>query len=366
MMDLTLSTSCGECGSAVAVEVPRWMLLAMENSTVAGGELDDLGDGQRRRTDSDGGSSEKRRGIVGAAVGAAQLVKASPLPGLFISLFRTIFAFIIYVDACFSLHQRLALVLAAFFEGIVEIEREVGIMKNAGDWMSIGWEATVRGIIAFAKTDSPSHPSRQPAPANMQRYSRHRAQVDRHGSSSSLGASYEDQYPSHSPKHPHYHGDSSFPFNSPGLHLEVPSNESSNVGYIYSDSSSSSRTATQQSYTVPRSLRRAPHSSPSLQTAYLASHPGSSPTDSASFSLSSSPSDTSLPPYTHDRDRLSFGTQLSMHPANANSPTRPRMARQRSASGPDTTSPTRPDMGGRGSSWAGKAVMGLAERMKVL
>ncbi|GAA5897665.1 hypothetical protein JCM6882_000063 [Rhodosporidiobolus microsporus] len=354
MMDLTLSTACTECGASVAVEVPRWMLSAME-----GASFDDGAEDGRRRTQlASQDSRERRGGIVGAAVGAAQLVKASPLPGMIIAIFRAVLTFVLYLDARFSLHQRLALVLAAFFEGLVEIEKEVGIMKNAGDWLSIGWEATVRGIIAFAKADSPSYPSRQPTPSNMRRHDRSRAQVDRRVYNNPNEPSYEDYYAAQSAL-PAHGGESNFPFASPGLHLEVPHAETANMGYSLSDGNSSSRTPTQQS--MPRTLRRAPHSSPTLQSAYLASH-SASPTDSASFSLSSSPSDTSLPPYSHDR--TSFATHLSMHPAHPHPP-RPRMTRQRSASGPDT-SPARPEIGSRGSSWAGKAVMGLAERMKVL
>lgn len=74
------------------------------------------------------------------------------------------------LDARFGLHQRAGVVLARFFEGVVEIEKEVGVMRNAGEALSIGWyvnysygersgraeadgrsahgrEATVKGII---------------------------------------------------------------------------------------------------------------------------------------------------------------------------------------------------------------------------
>lgn len=55
------------------------------------------------------------------------------------TFFRAMFAFALLLDARFSLHQRAAIILSRFLEGLVEIEKEVGVMRGAGEALSIGW-----------------------------------------------------------------------------------------------------------------------------------------------------------------------------------------------------------------------------------
>lgn len=63
----------------------------------------------------------------------------SQLPGLLFAFFQAVLAVILYLDARFSIHQRFAVALGIFFEGLVEIEKEVGLLRNAGEALSVGW-----------------------------------------------------------------------------------------------------------------------------------------------------------------------------------------------------------------------------------
>jgi len=53
----------------------------------------------------------------------------------------------IYLDRRFELHQRLAAMVIAILEGLVEIEREVGLLRKGGEGLSVLWEAFVKGSI---------------------------------------------------------------------------------------------------------------------------------------------------------------------------------------------------------------------------
>ncbi|GAA5851518.1 hypothetical protein JCM8547_001121 [Rhodosporidiobolus lusitaniae] len=364
MVDLTLSAPCPACNTTVAVDVPRWITNAMETAQAGN-------DGERRRERSaqEEQPQSRRSGVVGAAVCGAKMLRDSPLPGMLLYIFRTLTAFVLYLDARFSLHERLTLVVAAFFEGLVEIEKEVGILQRAGEGLSVGWEATVRGIIAFAKNDTPPRQSRRATPANFHPPSSRRPANSCHTASpydSPSGhpheASASRSYPS--PQHAHHlygsSSESAYPFPSSAQHLEVPGFDGSNQGFDARSRPSSPPTA---SYDPPRPLRRAPFSSPTLQSAYLSPtspHHASLLAETPDVSLSSSPSEASLPPY-FAQDGVAHPPPFSTYNTSFQ---RPRMTRQRSRSGPDV-SPSRPEAV-RGSSWAGKAVLGLAERMKVL
>lgn len=61
------------------------------------------------------------------------------IPGMILAFLQALFACVLYLDRRFDLHQRLAVMLGAFLEGLVEIEREVGVMRNVGEALSIGW-----------------------------------------------------------------------------------------------------------------------------------------------------------------------------------------------------------------------------------
>ncbi|BGP56237.1 hypothetical protein JCM8202v2_003851 [Rhodotorula sphaerocarpa] len=189
---MELGTTCGGCGAHVAVEVPRWMLSAIEGAhtyspptpahsfapldavaaraAASGGWYtgpDDLAaraPAKHARRATFAPRIDWRETIVHGAIGTARTIKASPIPGLVLTFFRALFALMLLLDARFGLHQRAGVVLARFFEGVVEIEKEVGVMRNAGEALSIGWEATVKGIIAFAKPE----PAASAAPAPPQ------------------------------------------------------------------------------------------------------------------------------------------------------------------------------------------------------
>ncbi|BGP48786.1 hypothetical protein JCM10450v2_004662 [Rhodotorula kratochvilovae] len=345
-MELRLSTTCTACGEPVAVEVPRWIIAAMEGAQHVSGAMhrEERVRGHGARGDS---AAEWREWVVQGVVNTARAVKASPIPGMILSCVQTLFAVLLYLDERFSIHQRIALMLGAFFEGLVEIEKEVGIMRSAGEALSIGWEATVKGVIAFAKAGAADTAGPQDA-TNMSRTSSHTPRA----SSPVAPQSYN----------PDMLGMHFTPHSPPYLaSYEVPESE-----YPYYDSTSTSR-APSPVLTHPRALHRGFVSSPSLQSAYLSTlSPTSSPKPDHSMhrSPSSPPTEALLAPY----DPAVYS---AAHHAHA----RPRIVRQRSATGPDPDArdaalalpapPPSPSSAMRGG-WAGKAVIGLAERMKVL
>lgn len=61
----------------------------------------------------------------------------------------------IYLDRRFELHQRLAAMMVILLEGLVEIEREIGLLRKGGEGLSVLWEAFVRGTIGeFIRCES--------------------------------------------------------------------------------------------------------------------------------------------------------------------------------------------------------------------
>ncbi|KPV77833.1 uncharacterized protein RHOBADRAFT_51635 [Rhodotorula graminis WP1] len=346
-LDLHLSTNCTACGEPVAVEVPRWILAAMEGAQQ---QRQHLLSGPAYREDRgraapSSSAVEWRERVVAGAVGAAQAVKASPLPGLILAFLRTLFAFLLYLDERFSIHQRVAVALGMFLEGLVEIEREVGVMRGAGEALSIGWEATVKGIIAFAKAGAAD------APAQYGTSERTRNESHTPRASSPIGVRpYQD---------------SNFPSSDSPSHL--PSYETTEGDFRYYDSVSTTRIPSPV-LGPSRALHRNFVSSPSLQSAYLSSL---SPSASPHLAASTSPSSDAFPMTPSDALLSPFDPASQAH-----SGVRPRMVRQRSATGPDQVTPSHdatmqvpppsPSSGATRGGWAGKAVLGLAERMKVL
>ncbi|GAA5899024.1 hypothetical protein JCM8208_002979 [Rhodotorula glutinis] len=346
-LDLHLSTHCTACGEPVVVEVPRWILAAMEGAQQ---QQQHLLSGPAYREDRGRGApsssgAEWRERVVSGAVGAAQAVNASPLPGLILTFLRTLFAFLLYLDERFSIHQRVAVALGMFLEGLVEIEREVGVMRGAGEALSIGWEATVKGIIAFAKAGAAD------APAHYGTSERTRNESHTPRASSPAGArAYQD---------------SNFSASDSPSHL--PSYETTDPDFPYYDSVSTTRIPSPV-LGPTRALHRNFVSSPSLQSAYLSSL---SPSVSPHLAATTSPSTDIFPVTPSDALLSPFDPASQAHSA-----VRPRMVRQRSATGPDQVTPTHdatmqapppsPSSGATRGGWAGKAVLGLAERMKVL
>ncbi|GAA6049689.1 hypothetical protein JCM3770_004409 [Rhodotorula araucariae] len=348
-MELRLSTSCTACGEPVAVDVPRWILAAMEGAQHVSGSMHR--EERPREPGLQGDSAtDWREWVVQGVIGTARAVKASPIPGMIISCLQTLVAILLYLDERLSIHQRVAVVLGAFFEGLVEIEKEVGIMRSAGEALSIGWEATVKGVIAFAKAGAAEKAGPQDA-VNMSRPSSH---TPRAAGSPVASQSYN----------PDMLGMHFAPHETPSY---LTSYEVADSEYRYYDSTSTSTSrAPSPVLTHPRALHRGFVSSPALQSAYLSTlSPTSSPKlDHATHgSFPSPPTEALLAPY----DSAGYG------PAAHHAPVHPRIVRQRSATGPDQDArdlavpapPPSPSSTTRGG-WAGKAVIGLAERMKVL
>ncbi|GAA6017964.1 hypothetical protein JCM10207_002722 [Rhodosporidiobolus poonsookiae] len=344
-MDLSLSTNCDSCGSLVSVPIPRWILAAVEQA-----QDEPQGASVQYATAKD--SAEWRDRVI---------------PGLLFTAIQAIVAFILFLDARFALHQRLAAILAAFFEGLVQIEKEVGLMRNAGEVLSVSWEAVVKGVIAFAKAEGPSQaPTRTnsfegvhyfhkhlPAPLYDQGYPPYDQQLSARGRLASAPLDHIEHYAS----------------TSSGYHLQVPVVDSSDMSRGSSSGGASSAshgsgTTSTAGPSRPRSLRRAPFSSPTLQSAYLAM---ASSSTTPTLDRPGSP-DAPLPPYSHLQAEGGFpfasGQGSPAHPAYLHQ--RPRAPRQRSVSGPEDSRASgaerRPDTLSRGGSW----VLGLAERMKVL
>ena len=58
----------------------------------------------------------------------------------------------IYLDRRFELHQRLAAMAVVVLEGLIEIEREVGLLRKGGEGISVLFEAFVKGSIGRSNT----------------------------------------------------------------------------------------------------------------------------------------------------------------------------------------------------------------------
>ncbi|GAA5875142.1 hypothetical protein JCM3774_001652 [Rhodotorula dairenensis] len=502
---MMLGTTCSGCGSHVAVQVPPWMLSAMEASqqrhtdhyTAWHDDVDphpylappsgQPGAGFGARAPRLDGQPHRRarqvdwRGaVVHTAIGTARAIKASPIPGLILTFFRAMFAFVLLLDARFSLHQRAAIILSRFLEGLVEIEKEVGVMRGAGEALSIGWEATVKGIIAFAKADTstnvysrydqprkssqpttsiftrqqqqpapPSHPgSREQATSYFPPYQDTRAQARPADPGSLFGM---PDYQRHVLSDRAGGGilvdseeDSQLSSSSPRLGVDLDYSHETSCPPSPPHPSASSHAQPELAH--PRPLRRTPMSSPALQSAYLAQsghggrNPAGLPTSaSATFMTSSgssssgatatataaypfsaatsSTAETLLPPYdiaAHSAvasGRAGEGAGSKAYPrrsaAAASSHHDGRvpdldgggggnalhLRHGRSRSGPDASgggsgglylepggeglagvtaggggmpAPPPPSPVGSRAGWAGKAMLGLAERMKVI
>lgn len=421
---LNLSTNCTACGEPVAVEVPRWILAAMEvtqqqqqQQRVHGASYsDERSSGAPVQQVSS--AAEWRDWVVSGAVRTAHAVRASPvsarvpicarpaadprathsqIPGLVLACLQTLFAILLYLDERFSIHQRLAIILGAFLEGLVEIEREVGILKGAGEALSIGW-CVARSLCFFGCTaDNLRHLPLYLKGGNRQGHHRLVARrirlIARHGtdvrssdaafakagaadaSVHTTGDAHRTRNSSHTPRasSPVRTAPYSDSFSSSESPSYLPVYETPESDYRYYDSVSTTRipspvlAPTTTTTTTTRPLRNFV-SSPSLQSAYLSSlSPGPSPT------LVGTPHEGMMP-MSPSEALLSPFEPSSTH-------VRPRMVRQRSATGPDQVvpgggihnegmsvpvPPPSPSDGVTRGGWAGKAVLGLAGRMKVL
>jgi len=157
-------------------------------------------------------------------------------------------------------------------------------------------------------------------------------------------------------------------FSSTDSPSHLPSYETTDPDFHYYDSVSTTRIPS-PILGPSRALHRNFVSSPSLQSAYLSSL---SPSTSPHLAATTSPSTDTFPVTPSDALLSPFDPASQAHNG-----IRPRMVRQRSATGPDQVltsahdatmqaPPPSPSSGATRGGWAGKAVLGLAERMKVL
>jgi hypothetical protein len=70
------------------------------------------------------------------------------LPVIFAAV-KAFVAFVVYLDARFLLREHAAHAVTELATGLVEIEKELGLMRNAGEGLSIGW--WVRTVFARGK-----------------------------------------------------------------------------------------------------------------------------------------------------------------------------------------------------------------------
>lgn len=97
------------------------------------------------------------------------------IPPLVATCVKSFIVFILYLDRLFLLHQRFAIMFSILLEGLVEIEKEVGLFRSLGEGLSVFWlviiskiqifplliiflsgtrEAFIKGTIALAKSES--------------------------------------------------------------------------------------------------------------------------------------------------------------------------------------------------------------------
>ena len=155
--EMRLSADCDNCGELVHVSVPAWMLSRLEEAGRgrAGAQA------QASQTQRQSKQVEWRDGVVGGAVQVAAFIKASPvstcfaetfvfpgarmltsseqIPGILYSIMTSIFGCMVYLNARFNLLQRAFAVLTIVLEGLLEVEKEVGIFRSAGEGLSILW-----------------------------------------------------------------------------------------------------------------------------------------------------------------------------------------------------------------------------------
>ncbi|GAA5975702.1 hypothetical protein JCM5350_002699 [Sporobolomyces pararoseus] len=341
-MELRLSTSCHSCGERVSLEVPKWISDSVDiaQNHSSGGCCDGT---NCRRGEGGGGSTagEIRKLIVEGTVGFAQAVKASPILPILLAAVKAFVAFAIYLDARFLLRQQAASAATEVATGLVEIEKELGLMRNVGEGLSIGWEALVKGIIALARTD--------PAPTSQ--------------------APQPDFAHSSNKVHPYTRLDS---FDEPAIYRDEPVSptySSTSNRYLSPDmDSSGAPTLTPPSPTggstlhlstphyVPL-LRRTPLSSPILRTNYLSAQSSGTSTPSPHYfheaRLAAQDSSHRPPSYSHEYSDTSF--ELDSTPVN----------HRRSRSGPDTSSSLSSEREGvvGSSSWPTRTMLGWADKL---
>jgi ferric-dicitrate binding protein FerR (iron transport regulator) len=64
------------------------------------------------------------------------------IPHLILNFLKYIFMISVYLDQRFGLHQRAAVVGVNVLEGLVEVEKEVGLMRGLGEGLSVLWQAS--------------------------------------------------------------------------------------------------------------------------------------------------------------------------------------------------------------------------------
>ncbi|GAA5962772.1 hypothetical protein JCM3765_001511 [Sporobolomyces pararoseus] len=340
-MELRLSTSCQSCGERVSLEVPKWISDSVDiaQNHSSGGCCE--GSNCQRTAGRDSSTAgEIRKLVVEGTVGIAQAVKASPILPILLAAVKAFVAFAIYLDARFLLRQQAASAATEVATGLVEIEKELGLMRNVGEGLSIGWEALVKSIIALARTDSP--PTSQapqpdfPRPSNkVYPYTR----LDTFDQSSM----YRDE-----PVSPTYSSSShrylSTDMDTSGAPTLTPP----------SPTGGSTLHLSAPHYIPP--LRRTPLSSPILRTNYLSAQSSGTSTPSSQYFHEArlAPQDPSYHPtsYSHEYSDTSF--ELDSNPVN----------HRRSRSGPDTSSSTSSERDGvPGSSWPTRTMLGWADRL---
>ncbi|GAA6064614.1 hypothetical protein JCM10212_006568 [Sporobolomyces blumeae] len=351
-MELTLSTHCCACGNKVSVDVPKWITDSID--AVSQSNLPCDGSCGHGRTSEGTTAVEIRGAVVGGVVSFAQAVRASPaLPFAFATL-RTFVAMLFWLDATFSLRQRAAAVAGEVMMGLVEIEKEVGIMRNAGEGLSIGWEALVKGVIAFVKTESaPSRPvhSIRPLPNDHASPSTKSYPYSRFDDfDQSTGGSMEPTSPSFSTPQRYLHPAEAYYRDDP---------RSTILTHDLDDGSATLTTSTPVE-TRPGSphyppLRRVPLSSPNMRTTYLGSGSMGPPPSSYYHHYADS---SHLPSYSSAHD---YPSSVEMDSPTASSSTTHR----RSRSGPDNISSATASssLDSNSSAWPTRTVLGWADKL---
>ncbi|GAA6005598.1 hypothetical protein JCM11491_003695 [Sporobolomyces phaffii] len=145
-MELRLSTDCSACGARVSLDVPKWISDAVQLAQTTPDYHDRCHQDDRNET---GGETARalRSLVVAGAVNFAVAVKTSPVLPIVFAALQTFAAFLVYLDAQFALRERATLAATEVAMGIVEIEKELGVLRNAGEGLSIAWEALVKGVI---------------------------------------------------------------------------------------------------------------------------------------------------------------------------------------------------------------------------
>ncbi|KAK4701891.1 hypothetical protein P7C70_g4337, partial [Phenoliferia sp. Uapishka_3] len=242
---LQLSTSCENCGDRVDVVLPPWLTSALEDSRGRSGR-----DYQHY---SQPPKNEWRDGVVGTAVQMAQAVKASPLPGLLWEFALKVFAFMAFLNVRYNLVERAVVILSIIFEGLLEVEKEAGLFRSAGELISVLWEATIKSAITLARAEPAGH--------QFSPYTSHAKSSRVHSQPANFPAPTYS-YPSTPVLHPVTRG-----FNTPPIFASSP--DENDIHPLDEESHDNSHEGSHHpsaSALDPRlrTLRRTPYSSPSL------------------------------------------------------------------------------------------------------